>query len=451
MSTLIDLSSIYWRYWHISESGGQSSAARKTMGMVGGLFQIFNDVKICIDSPPYERNEIYPEYKAGREKPIGAVEELKRCIAELKQDGWPILSCQGWEADDVIASYCAQNEGSHDVIGQDKDLLQIADICLYNPFVERSESASERLGVAEDQVVDYLALIGDSADNIKGVKGVGKVTAQKMLAEFLTLDGILNAVESYPEKFKPSTAANLKAGIDDLLMARRLIKLNTELEIKVEQVERKTPEYKEKDEPKDAEFQIEEKPEPEPNEPPRQVAITTTHEQLSYKQSLEPIGHDQCWLTSRIICNSGLYQDKFRNAESIYSVAMMGRALGLDINTALQNMHMIRGKIGMDAKMIVALILSSGKAEYFECTEATPEKATWITKRIGGKAERSKTFTIEMAEKMDLLRPGKNGAKTQWHKMPETMLTWRSATALGRIVYPDVMLGLYTPDELGGE
>ncbi|HEX9895495.1 MAG TPA: DNA polymerase I, partial [Gemmatimonadales bacterium] len=157
------------------------------------------------------RTARYPEYKSTREKLDEAMQDdfklaLEQVGALLAAFRVPLVAVPGWEADDVIGTLAHQaiGQGLQSVIvSGDKDLYQLIrpGVALLNPgrggsagieeqWVDLS-NATERLGVAPAQVVDYLALVGDSSDNIPGVKGIGDKGARQLLAQFGDLDSIL--------------------------------------------------------------------------------------------------------------------------------------------------------------------------------------------------------------------------------------------------------------------
>jgi DNA polymerase-1 len=160
------------------------------------------------------RHERYPDYKATRQKLDEELQQdfdrsLTRVEALLAAFRVPLLAVPGYEADDVIATLAdrAAARGVEVVIvSGDKDLYQLIGprVSLLNPgrggpaaveeHLATAANASERLGVPPEQTVDFLALVGDTADNVPGVRGVGEKTAQKLLREYGTLDAILAAV-----------------------------------------------------------------------------------------------------------------------------------------------------------------------------------------------------------------------------------------------------------------
>src|SRR6185312_1802461 len=166
------------------------------------------------------RSEQYPEYKATREKLGEELQQdfdrsLERVCQILDAFHIPVIAINGYEADDVVATLAerAARDGLQAVIvSGDKDFYQLIGpgIALLNPgrggpaAVEEHwvdlTNASERLGVPPERVVDYLALVGDSSDNVPGVKGVGEKTALELLKSFGDLDAILASAERIPGK-----------------------------------------------------------------------------------------------------------------------------------------------------------------------------------------------------------------------------------------------------------
>ena len=133
--------------------------------------------------------------------------------------------------------------------------------------------------------------------------------------------------------------------------------------------------------------------------------------------------------------------------EAVFIVLAQGRERGLTAMQSLAAWDVIDGRLALRAQAIAALVLQSGKARYFRPQgQASPKEATWVTHRAGDAEPASFTVTIEMAEAAGWTR-GKEGIKKNWRN-PATMLGWRACAALGRLIYPDVLLGVYTADEL---
>ena len=166
------------------------------------------------------RNERYPGYKATREKLTDELQSdfdtgMERICQLLEAYQIPILSLKGYEADDVIGTLACQGvQLGVDVIivSGDKDFQQLVEpgVWLLNPgrggpaSVEEQwvsiENGAERLGVPPARVTDYLAMVGDSSDNVPGVKGIGDKTARDLVAEFGDLEAILAAAPTLTKK-----------------------------------------------------------------------------------------------------------------------------------------------------------------------------------------------------------------------------------------------------------
>jgi len=195
---------------------------------------------VTFDTGKTFRDDIYPEYKATREK---MPDELRTQIDRIRQlvDAFniPRLEVEGYEADDVLGSIAtrvaAQGFGVKIITG-DRDLLQLvterilvnlpgktlADAKDYFP-----KDVEEYLGVRPDQVVDYKALVGDKSDNIPGVMGVGEKTSTTLLKTYNTLDNIYAHLGEISE----ATRKKLEAGRDSAYLSQKLATIVTDLDI----------------------------------------------------------------------------------------------------------------------------------------------------------------------------------------------------------------------------
>ena len=178
------------------------------------------------------RNDIYPEYKAHREEPA---EELKLQFPIIREAieafGVKAIELPGFEADDIIAAYAKlglENNVKVRIISSDKDLIQLLQdgIEIYDPLKKKyidKEVVKEKHGINPNQMIDYLSLIGDSSDNIPGVKNVGPKTAAKLLAEFHSLENIYNNLGSV-EPIRVRTL--LEESKDNAFLSKKLITLD---------------------------------------------------------------------------------------------------------------------------------------------------------------------------------------------------------------------------------
>ena len=199
------------------------------------------------------RHQTYPAYKATREKLTDELQQefdrsVERIEAILEAFRVPVVGVEGYEADDVIGTLAttAATRGLQAVIvSGDKDFYQLIGpgIALLNPgrggpaaveeqWVDQS-NASARLGVPPERVIDYLALVGDSSDNIPGVKGVGEKTALELLKTLGDLDAILAGADRIPGKRARAAVqqhAELARLSRDLVTIRRDVPLPLDLE-----------------------------------------------------------------------------------------------------------------------------------------------------------------------------------------------------------------------------
>jgi DNA polymerase-1 len=181
---------------------------------------------------PTFRNEIDPEYKAHRPSPPEELMmQLPIAIEWVEKMGFCTVSQAGYEADDLIASVAkiAKDQGMNvRIVSHDKDLYQMIDdgkVVVVDAIKRKEideEACLEKYGIQPCQFTDYQSLLGDSADNVPGVKGVGKVTAQKLLNEYQTLQGIYDHID----EIKPAGLQNkLKTFEADAWRSQKLVTL----------------------------------------------------------------------------------------------------------------------------------------------------------------------------------------------------------------------------------
>ena len=203
------------------------------------------------DAGSTDRHELLPDYKATREKLGEELQQdfdrsLERVIQLLRAFRIPLLTVDGYEADDVIATVAERVSGETCevvVVSGDKDFYQLVGphVSLLNPgrggpaaveeqFVNLA-NASERLGVPPERTTDFLALTGDSADNVPGVRGIGDKTAQKLVAEYGDLENILAHAAEIPGK-RPREA--LLAEADRARLSKRLVTLRRDVPLEID-------------------------------------------------------------------------------------------------------------------------------------------------------------------------------------------------------------------------
>ncbi|MYA65552.1 MAG: hypothetical protein F4Y21_13015, partial [Gemmatimonadetes bacterium] len=204
-------------------------------------------IAIVFDSGHGHRTELYPEYKATREKmPQELRESLPRIRELVEAFGDRVIAVEGWEADDVIGTLAARalEAGLEAVIvSGDKDFFQLVrpGVHLLNPgrggphgvaanWVDE-RNAGKKFGVEPGRVVDYLALVGDSSDNVPGAPGIGPKTAQKLLETYGSVEEILEHAEEVKAK-RPRES--LLANRDQVLLSKDLVTIRTDVDVGAE-------------------------------------------------------------------------------------------------------------------------------------------------------------------------------------------------------------------------
>ncbi|HEV2147781.1 MAG TPA: DNA polymerase I [Longimicrobiaceae bacterium] len=242
----------------ISSRGENTSAA---WGVTKFLLKVIEQhepdyLGMVFDAGTSDRHVVYPEYKATREK---MPTELDGSLPRIRQvvDAFrvPIVELAGYEADDVIGTLAAQAADAEletVIVSGDKDFYQLIrpHVCLLNPgrggpqAVEEewvdTRNAHERLGVPPERVVDYLGLIGDTSDNVPGVRGIGPKTAIQLIERFGPIEEILaHAGEVTAKRAREA----LEAHRDDALLSKQLVTIRTDLAIPLdlEKLRRKEP------------------------------------------------------------------------------------------------------------------------------------------------------------------------------------------------------------------
>jgi DNA polymerase-1 len=238
---LIDGSSYLYRAFHalppLTNAVGEPTGA--LFGVVNMLRAILKQkpdyAAFVQDAPgPTFRDELYPAYKATRQAtPDDLVAQVEPMLAIVAALGFPILRVSGVEADDVIGTLAkrAAAEGIDVTVSTgDKDFAQLVTpgITLVNTMTNTTLDAAgivEKFGVRPEQIVDYLALMGDSVDNIPGVEKCGPKTAAKWLAEYGTLDGVIAHAADVGGKI----GENLRKALPQLPLSRQLATIKTDV------------------------------------------------------------------------------------------------------------------------------------------------------------------------------------------------------------------------------
>jgi len=206
-------------------------------------------IVFTLDSKEKEtfRKKIYNAYKANRpEAPEDLKKQLPVAIDLIKEMGFKILEMPGFESDDIIASLAklAASQGIKvKIVSHDKDMYQLIDddkIVLFDPIKKieiNEEKCKEKYGVSPKDFINFQALVGDSSDNIPGVKGVGVKTAAKLINQYHTLENIYDHIDEIKGALKKKLLENKQ----NAFLSRELVTLKTDLFDKINLEEFKYP------------------------------------------------------------------------------------------------------------------------------------------------------------------------------------------------------------------
>ncbi len=241
---LVDGSSYLYRAFHalppLSTKSGQPTHA--VLGVVNMLYKLLDEYKpsrmaVVFDAPGKTfRSELYAEYKANRPPmPDELRVQIGPLLEAIEAMGLPLLRIEGVEADDVIGTLARQAAagGTSTIISTgDKDLAQLVDehVTLVNTMdntrLDRS-GVEQKFGVPPERITDYLALVGDSIDNIPGIAGVGPKTAAKWLQQF----GDLATLKSHAAEVGGKIGERLRESLGTLDLSKELATIRCDVEL----------------------------------------------------------------------------------------------------------------------------------------------------------------------------------------------------------------------------
>lgn len=245
---LFDGTAIAYRSYHALSQAGLSAPDGRPTGAIYGfttaLRRILETespdlVAVAFDPPGGTfRHERYPEYKATRDKTPEDLREQMPMVREVvRRHGIPIFEVPGYEADDVIGTLATQAEAAGyevQIVTGDKDLMQLVSdkVVLYDIFKRGQElviqdlaAVEKKFGTTPEHVPDVLAIMGDTSDNVPGVKGIGEKGAIKLVAEFGSVAGVLENIE----QVKGKTREKLEDDRENLLLSLELVQIDKEV------------------------------------------------------------------------------------------------------------------------------------------------------------------------------------------------------------------------------
>ncbi len=243
---LVDGSSYLFRAYHAlpelkTSTGLHTGAVRGVIGMLRRLAKDYrgSPIAVVFDAKGKTfRDDIYPEYKANRPPmPDDLREQIEPIHQIIEAMGLPLIVVPGVEADDVIGTLAAEaTDKQRDTVisTSDKDMAQLVTehVTLVNTMSETTLDPAgvvEKFGVPPERIIDYLALMGDSVDNIPGVPKVGPKTAAKWLNEFGDLDGVLASAE----QIKGKVGESLRDHLDQLPLSKALTTIKCDVGLDV--------------------------------------------------------------------------------------------------------------------------------------------------------------------------------------------------------------------------
>lgn len=479
---LIDLSSIAHPAWHNHKADADTDrTSREIVARVLSLAADRAHVAICCDSGKSFRSDIAATYKANRpERDAALYHQIRLARERLTREGFPVWAVERYEADDLIASAAARAVAYGKdvlVVSADKDLLQLVGsrvrvLSATSGAVLSVEDVKTKFGVLPSQMCDFLTLAGDTSDNVAGAKGIGPKTAAGLLAQFESIGKLYAELEDVGHialGLQPGVAKALREFKPRLAETRALITMRTDVPLPFEQVlQARIPqdvkdfemEAGDMDAREDGQVieataersEVVQAPASTPADVGRKsdsVALEVSSAAPApreWERQLDPRSMNDAVILAQRMFSSGLFS-AYGTPQAVLSTVMLGRELGLPAMASLRTIHVIDGKHSLSASLMAALVIKSGLAEYFEPVEVSPTSVTFETKRKGSRGPMRLVHTIEMARQA--WSKGEDAwAKSGWGKNPTDMLAARCMARLARLIYPDLLAGLYTPEEL---
>jgi len=470
---IVDFSAVFWRNWHASASEALTYARQRTVEHVRAMAADYTHTIVALDSPNCWRRDIWPEYKANRPpKDEAALEQMRQAQADLAAL-YPIAAHERWEADDVIAELAANlpHDWTACILGADKDLVQLLGERVTMHHLSRSEVITAAM--AEDTIKlplhsysDYLALCGDKSDNVLGVQGVGPVRAAELLAKYESIDGIYYALDEDEQEFTPKLRQALKDARKrencSIWTAQKLVKLPAGYAPAcvidpVTIIKTWNPPTKDTDAMNtidDADFDepqpapaapapIPAIPPPAPSQPSSSArAIVPTGD---WQRALEPADSKGAYGLAKVVVASRMFSG-YGTPEQAMLVIMAGREFGLGAMASLRSFHVVEGKPTMSAQAMMARCLEHGSCKMFRVvrSKCSNDLAVVEVQRHGWPEAETYTWSIEDAKRAGL------ASRPNWSKYPREMLINRCIAEAARFVWPEVMAGVYAPEEFGG-
>ncbi len=251
---IIDASGFIYRAFHAlpdlrTPDGRPTGAIFGFVKMLNAMIKRFNPEKVAVVFDPKSgqswRHNVYSEYKANRQHMpddlVGQIEPIKQIVEWM---GLPQVVLADYEADDVIASLAKKTDQIVYIATSDKDLMQLVDerVFIAHSMTEKiidEQGVIDKFGVKPNQVLDYLALVGDTSDNVPGVNKVGPKTAAKWLKEYHNVKFLLENAHH----IKGKVGESLRSAIDQIPISQALVRLVCDCDVEWSALLHQPPQY----------------------------------------------------------------------------------------------------------------------------------------------------------------------------------------------------------------
>ena len=468
----VDISALFSQYWEVDSGKGRDFDAprQSTINAVRRWREGHDRVAICCDSGKSFRSQIWDTYKANRpDRGEAYRNQIRLTIEALAADGCSVFRAPKYggelyaEADDVIGSLCSWAfESGHQVsiLSSDKDLMQLVSdsVVMIRPLAKDGEQTVDvatvqaKLGIAPHLVPHWLALAGDASDNYKPYPGIGDKRAIDLIKRYGHALGVFSDVVNMAElsqilgsKLAESFVA---AGPEPGRKALEVATIVRDLPLDFETLAGEP--FFQKVIPMDTQIEATPEAPPQPAPPVPQVALATIPNRQQIDRSspwaLQPTGQKGLVDFAGYVVDSRLFPNIKDQAAAIVVIAW-GQNLGVPAMIALSQAYVVHGRVGWGAQFITGLVKNNPSCVKFYVAE-TDEKHAVVVYQRRGEPEGRYIFTFDKAEKRGLTKDTRNGEPSMWKKYPEIMCRWSALRECARMVWPDVVTGVYTPDEL---
>lgn len=481
-AVIYDVSGTFYMHFHASAGESLSTARERTIRDVRRAAEGAQYIALALDVRGKTfRHELSGDYKAKREeRPQALFDELRKTEEELART-YHAFSCEGYEADDVCATMCAWlldaiPEAHVHVYSADKDLLALVGDGVTVTSTKTgteydAEAVQEKLGVTPCQVEHLLAIAGDTADNIPGVKGVGKTLAGALLKEFGYVPKLIeaakhnvSAIGAIP-KMGPAKVDALLTAVRDgsLELSLKLTTLRKDVPIDCERIlTRKevepTRKRTENPFPSTPEPEV---PMPESTKPSERAPIVVDAEPVSSSQTpaamvirpaewngaLEPRDLKSAFTLAQMVVESRLFEAYGGTPEAALMTIMAGREMGLGAMASLRTFHVVEGKPTMSAQLMMAICIASPLCKEFRVLRSQCSKTRGVVRVWRHDWSEPEEYTWTEEDAADAGLTGKNN----WKRYARQMLINRAIAEAARFVFPELMANVYTPSEINPE